>query len=111
MTSFGRRPRPEAVVVNVYDLNNPQLNDALFPLGLGVYHSGIAVHGVEYTFGSGGGVFSHAPRDVPGGARFRCSVVLGEVEATSREVERVVDSLRAEWPGGKYHVLRCNCTG
>ena len=63
MSTFGRRPRPEAVVVNVYDLHpRPELNDLLFPLGLGVYHSGIQVHGTEYTFGSGGGVFSHAPK-------------------------------------------------
>jgi len=109
MPPFGaRRGRPEPVIVNVYDLQNPQVNDLLFPLGLGIYHSGIAVHGTEYTFGSGGGIFSHEPKAAPS-ARFRCSIVLGEVDADSREVESIVESLRSEWPGSRYHVMKNNC--
>ena len=109
MSTFGRRPRPEPVFVNVYDLQRTEVNDMLMTVGLGVFHSGIEVHGAEWTFGSGGGVFSHAPKAVPGGARLRCSVLVGEVEATSREVERIVDSMRAEWPGSRYNVVHCNC--
>jgi len=109
MPPFGaRRGRPEPVIVNVYDLQNPQVNDLLFPLGLGIYHSGISVHGTEYTFGSGGGVFSHEPKSAPS-AHFRCSIVLGEVDADSREVESIVESMKAEWPGTRYHVMRNNC--
>ena len=109
MPPFGaRRGRPEPVIVNVYDLQNPQVNDLLFPLGLGIYHSGISVHGTEYTFGSGGGVFSHEPKAAPS-ARFRCSIVLGEVDADSREVDSIVESMRSEWPGTRYHVMKNNC--
>ena len=109
MPPFGaRRGRPEPVIVNVYDLQNPQVNDLLFPLGLGIYHSGISVHGTEYTFGSGGGIFSHEPKSAPS-AHFRCSIVLGEVDADSREVDNIVETMKAEWPGSRYHVMRNNC--
>ena len=33
----------EKVILNVYDLN--EQNDFLYPLGLGMYHSGVEVHG------------------------------------------------------------------
>lgn len=75
------------------------------------------MHGVEYTFGAGGGIFSHRPRAVPGEAApgggaasaFRCQVKLGDCAATSREVEVIVAGLRAEWPGARYHLLKANC--
>jgi hypothetical protein len=114
MASFGRRPRPEPVKLNVYDLAPG--NEWLAPLGLGFYHSGLEVHGREYTFAGGSGVFSHAPRAPPAGAApgaggppFRFSLELGAVEATSAEVQRVVDGLAPAWPGSAYHVLSRNC--
>jgi hypothetical protein len=45
------RLQPQKVWLNVYDLN-PN-NDALIYIGLGAFHSGVEVHGTEYTFGSG----------------------------------------------------------
>ena len=47
--------------------------------------SGIEVHGTEYTFGSGGGIFSHSPKGAPG-VTLRASILLGEVAASGREV-------------------------
>jgi deubiquitinase DESI2 len=73
--SFGRRRAAEPVFVNVYDLHAS--NDYVYSFGLGAYHSGVEVYGVEYSFGSGGGVFSHAPK-VGSGANFRESIPLGE---------------------------------
>jgi len=76
--------------------------------------TGLVVHGVEYTFAGGSGVFSHAPRQPPAGAApgegaapFRCALALGECEATHQEVQRAVDGMRGAWPGESYHVLRC----
>lgn len=87
-----RHPPAEKVWLNVYDLN-PN-NDALIWLGLGAFHSGVEVHGVEWTFGSssgaaGSGVFSHAPKAAPG-VPLRASLLLGEVQASAREVRAVV---------------------
>ncbi len=99
--------------LNVYDLY--QGNDALAPLGLGFYHTGIEVHGSEYSYGGGGGIIRHSPRNPPTGSTpgaftpFRLQLVLGEVHATSSEVERVVDGLRSTWLGDQYHILTRNC--
>nr|GFC56046.1 hypothetical protein [Tanacetum cinerariifolium] len=38
------------VYLNVYDLTS--MNGCAYWFGLGVYHSGVQVHGVEYAFGS-----------------------------------------------------------
>ena len=35
--------------------------------------------------------------------------MIGSVEATSFDVERVVDSMRGEWAGNEYHLLARNC--
>jgi hypothetical protein len=146
---MSRRPRKEAVLVNVYDLS--PYNDALAPFGLGFFHTGVRlprsgplppfcfynslahtrthplfsanlqveVHGVEYCYGGGGGIIHHRPRQPPAGAAptaqqqqatpFRVQVRVGDVEATSSEVQRVVDSLRATWLGSEYHLLARNC--
>lgn len=102
----GRRPRAQPVHVNVYDLSD---NSALYSLGLGVYHSGIEVDGREFTFASGSGVFSHAPRGAQGGAKFRERVYVGDVAITSAEIDACVARLKPDWPGSKYNVLTCNC--
>lgn len=110
MPAFGRRTHREAVVLNVYDLSPS--NDALIYLGLGVFHSGVEVHGVEYTFGSGGGsgtgVFSHAPKAAPN-VPLRASIVVGEVAASASEVEQLVGSMKPEWQGRSYSLVMRNC--
>uniref|UniRef100_A0A0E0H3V4 PPPDE domain-containing protein n=1 Tax=Oryza nivara TaxID=4536 RepID=A0A0E0H3V4_ORYNI len=57
-----------SVVVNVYDLT--PMNNYLYWFGLGIFHSGIEVHGVEYGFGAHefptSGVFEVEPKNCPG---------------------------------------------
>ena len=38
-----------AVMVNVYDLS--EVNEYARPLGIGIFHSGLVVHGREFSFG------------------------------------------------------------
>jgi hypothetical protein len=108
-----RQPREESVLINVYDL--APSNDYTTPLGFGFFHTGVEVHGVEWTFGSGGGIMNHRPRQPPMGTApgeatpFRCSIKVGTCLMMSRDVEGVVASLRAEWSGDRYHILRYNC--
>lgn len=51
---------PVQVILNVYDLS--PINEWGYPVGLGVFHSGLEVDGREYTYAGGAGIFSHDPR-------------------------------------------------
>ncbi|KAL9446056.1 hypothetical protein AB3S75_013852 [Citrus x aurantiifolia] len=72
--SSGRAP----VYLNVYDLT--PMNGYVHWAGLGIYHSGVEVHGVEYAFGAHdyptSGVFEVEPRLCPG-FKFRKSIFIG----------------------------------
>jgi|688.fasta_scaffold1132627_1 hypothetical protein len=67
---------PIDIVLNVYllgDATNPNFQrlQMLSNLGLGVYHTGIEIEGIEYSYGgnrdnSGTGVFRSSPGNVPG---------------------------------------------
>ena len=46
---------------------------------------------------------------VPGGARFRESLAVGETSLTSAEVEELLKRLSREYLGDRYHLLYRNC--
>ncbi|GJN30594.1 hypothetical protein PR202_gb18909 [Eleusine coracana subsp. coracana] len=73
-------PDDTPVYLNVYDLT--PMNGYIYWAGLGIFHSGIEVHGVEYAFGAHdyptSGVFEVEPRQCPG-FRFRKSILLGAI--------------------------------
>ena len=94
------------VYLNVYDLN--PINDTLITFGLGLFHSGVEVHGKEFSFGENGGVFENTPKEAPP-AIFRTSILLGETRLGYREVDELVGSLRQSYPGSSYDVMRNNC--
>lgn len=94
------------VLLNVYDLH--ENNDLLLPCGLGLFHSGVHIGADEWTFASGGGVFSMEPKNVPN-ARFRETVDLGVFEGGQRDIDRVLDELRPVFKGEDYHIVNRNC--
>jgi len=110
----GTRRHRERVVVNVYDLN--QMNDHLHSFGLGAYHSGVEVHGTEYSFGGGpeggeavgSGVFTCTPREAAG-AKYRESIVIGETSLLSSEVGDLVRGMESGWQASDYNVVTNNC--
>lgn len=108
MPRFGASSRYDTkVILNVYDLGDH--NELFFPLGLGLYHSGVQIGNYEeYTFASGGGVFSHAPKNASG-AKFRLSVDMGFFHGTSDEISAIIDSLRSSYRGDEYNILSKNC--
>jgi hypothetical protein len=69
------------IVVNIYylsDTSDPQFKNykALAKMGLGLYHSGIELNGVEYSYGGnvnnpGSGVFQTAPLTVQNATYFQ----------------------------------------
>jgi hypothetical protein len=95
------------VFVNLYDLS--PMNDYLVPVGCGLHHSGIEISGVEYSFGSGAGIFEGPPKEASG-ARFRYQLEMGAFEGGSKELNRALDDLRSEGFGNsKYNLVKRNC--
>ncbi|GAM21483.1 hypothetical protein SAMD00019534_046580 [Acytostelium subglobosum LB1] len=98
------------VYLNIYDLHD--VNNYLYNIGLGAYHSGVEVNGSEYSFGGHeydfSGVFEIEPRTATG-ARFRERVQVGETNKTRSQVQSVIDQLSEEYSGNSYHTLQRNC--
>ncbi|GMI63967.1 hypothetical protein like AT5G47310 [Hibiscus trionum] len=96
--------------LNVYDLT--PINNFLYWLGLGVFHSGIEVHGVEYGFGvheyPTSGVFEVEPRSFPGFI-FRQSVLLGSTNMSRSEFRVFMEQLSDKYHGDTYHLIAKNC--
>ncbi|KAK9818449.1 hypothetical protein WJX74_002434 [Apatococcus lobatus] len=100
------------VVLNVYDLADTY-NSWTYWCGVGVFHSGVEVYGVEYAFGGHdldiSGVFATSPKDAPGPVVYRESVVVGETSASPEEVQQIVQRLGDKFRGTSYHLLQRNC--
>ncbi|KAK4265129.1 hypothetical protein QN277_026219 [Acacia crassicarpa] len=98
------------LVLNVYDLT--PINNYLYWVGFGIYHSGIEVHGKEYGYGAhdypASGVFEVEPRKCPG-FTFRCSVTLGQINMHPLEFRTFLENLASEYHGDTYHLISKNC--
>ncbi|XP_012070052.1 deSI-like protein At4g17486 isoform X2 [Jatropha curcas] len=96
--------------LNVYDLT--PVNNYLYWFGLGIFHSGIEVHGMEFGFGaheySSSGVFEVEPKSCPGFI-FRRSVLLGSINLSRSEVRSFMEHLSAKYHGDTYHLIAKNC--
>ncbi|KAI5594397.1 hypothetical protein POPTR_003G080300v4 [Populus trichocarpa] len=96
--------------LNIYDLT--PINNYLYWFGLGIFHSGIEVHGMEYGFGAHeyptSGVFEVEPRSCPGFI-FRRSVLLGSTNMSRSEFRSFMEHLSAEYHGDTYHLIAKNC--
>lgn len=114
------------VYVHVYDLVY-DINQYLYPLGLGIYHSSVEVHGREYAFGghayNDSGVFSSSTPGCPppvmfaqqqgskGNAiRHRERIRIGYTTKSETEVRETIQLMGTnEFRGNKYHLLQMNC--
>lgn len=96
--------------LNVYDLT--PINNYLYWFGLGIFHSGIEVHGMEYGFGAHeyptSGVFEVEPKSCPGFV-FRRSVLLGSTDLSRAEFRSFMEHLSSEYHGDTYHLIAKNC--
>ncbi|XWS49692.1 hypothetical protein CRYUN_Cryun12cG0025000 [Craigia yunnanensis] len=96
--------------LNVYDLT--PINNYLYLFGLGIFHSGIEVHGLEYGFGAHeyptSGVFEVQPRSCPGFI-FRRSVLLGSTNMSRSEFWLFMEQLSQQYHGDTYHLIAKNC--
>ncbi|KAF5461366.1 hypothetical protein F2P56_017470, partial [Juglans regia] len=98
------------VYLNVYDLT--PINGYAYWLGLGVYHSGVQVHDVEYAFGAHdhgtSGVFEVEPKRCPG-FTFRKSILIGRTDLGPKEVRAFMEKLAEGYCGNTYHLITKNC--
>lgn len=98
------------VLLNVYDLT--PVNDYLYWLGFGVFHSGIEVHGMEYGFGahdfSSSGVFEVESKCCPGFV-YRKTLWLGTTEMSREEFRSFIEKLAGKYHGNTYHLISKNC--
>ncbi|CAE7540589.1 unnamed protein product [Symbiodinium natans] len=103
------------VILNVYDVGNSlkmdYLNDVLYLIGTGVYHSGTQIgEKEEWAYGyteKGSGVFHCKPRSYP--FMFRKSVKLGKTPLTQEEIQEAIAKLATQFQGQDYDLLHCNC--
>ncbi|CAL0332676.1 unnamed protein product [Lupinus luteus] len=106
--SYG--PAKAPVYLNVYDLT--PMNGYMYWSGLGIFHSGVEVHGVEYAFGahdySTSGVFEVEPRQCPG-FKFRKSIFIGTTSLDAVQVREFMEYQAASYNGDTYHLIVKNC--
>jgi len=107
------------VWLQVYDvLGAEEANEAAIRLGFGVFHVGIEVFGVEWSYGFvesdalsqlATGVYPVKPQTCPVGTH-RDSVFLGTLTGQSaRNVWWLLSGLASSWLGEEYHSFRRNC--
>ncbi|KAB5568978.1 hypothetical protein DKX38_002771 [Salix brachista] len=98
------------VYLNVYDLT--PMNGYAYWAGLGIFHSGVEVHGVEYAFGAHdyptSGVFEVEPRQCPG-FKFRKSIFIGATGLDPIQVREFMERHAARYHGDTYHLIIKNC--
>ncbi|BBG94935.1 PPPDE putative thiol peptidase family protein, partial [Prunus dulcis] len=103
-------PRKAPVYLNVYDLT--PMNGYVYWAGLGIFHSGVEVHGVEYAFGAHdyptSGVFEVEPRQCPG-FKFRKSIFIGTTSLDPTQVREFMERQSLSYNGDTYHLIVKNC--
>lgn len=85
--------------------------------GIGVYHTGLAFGGEEFTFSGSGGIFSMPPKEAGStrivyifvfimiDATFRESVVLGTFAGSSADARYIIHNMKDEYPASSYHLI------
>ncbi|XP_057966532.1 uncharacterized protein LOC131156684 isoform X2 [Malania oleifera] len=108
--SAGLNPSYTPVYLNVYDLT--PANGYVYWAGLGIFHSGVEVHGVEYAFGAhdfpSSGVFEVEPRQCPG-FKFRKSIFMGTTCLDPNQVRKFLERQSTSYNGDTYHLIVKNC--
>ncbi|CAK0885843.1 unnamed protein product [Prorocentrum cordatum] len=107
-------PSGANVFLNVYDIV-PAVNKcsrALCRSRWGIYHTGVEVQGLEFSFGghsdSSTGVFCAKPRSAQG-CVFRQQLPIGHVELDALELRQTIAEISKGWPGNGYDPFQRNC--
>ncbi|ESL05928.1 hypothetical protein TRSC58_06407 [Trypanosoma rangeli SC58] len=110
-TTIPRQCVAVTVELNVYSLL--EQNKRLKKLGMGVYHCGVVVYGIEWGYGecvesaNASGLFCVYPGQAAG-TLYR-TVCLGVTTRSPQQVDTVLHRLENEWCSSDYHILNHNC--
>jgi hypothetical protein len=80
--------------------------------GTGAYHTGVEVHGLEWSYNEGDfgtGVYCHHPC-MAGHHRYNKNIILGYIDLQPMQVQDVVDEMADDWMAYDYDLFRYNCT-
>ncbi|CAF0759698.1 unnamed protein product [Brachionus calyciflorus] len=104
----------EPIYVNIYDMYT--MNGYTSALGVGIYHSGVEIYGVEYGYGGHpfpfSGIFEMIPKDTEElgeSFKFKESIEIGRTDFTKSEIEQIIALIGREFRGIDYHLINKNC--
>lgn len=105
-------PSKALVRLNVYHLIDEATNLKLLKLGFGIFHTGVIVYGIEWSFGESTegqdtGLFCVAPGNAAG-VVYK-TLDLGYTDLSPEQVDTLLHRLENEWRSADYHVLNRNC--
>lgn len=106
MSFFTRGGNGTEVYINIYDLTS--MNNILYPLGLGFYHTGIEVYNTEFCYAKDGGIIDHNPKENYMGP-LRKSICLGKTTKNCQEIFNMLTKMKEQYPIDGYHLLYKNC--
>ncbi|GMT12298.1 hypothetical protein PFISCL1PPCAC_3595, partial [Pristionchus fissidentatus] len=102
------------VRINVYDMY--WLNDYASNIGVGIFHTGIEIYGVEYAYGGHpypfSGIFENSPQDAEElgeNFKFKESILIGETDFYQKDVRDLIKALGMDFRGDRYHLISRNC--
>lgn len=107
-------PPPDTMVrLNVYHLIDETTNLKLLKLGFGIFHTGVIVYNIEWSFGEAvesgqdTGLFCVSPGNAAG-VVYK-TLELGRTNLSPQQVDTILHRLENEWRSDEYHVLDHNC--
>ncbi|KPA79082.1 hypothetical protein ABB37_05607 [Leptomonas pyrrhocoris] len=99
------------ITLNVYSLL--ESNAKLSKMGMGVYHTGVVVYGIEWGYGevvenpNASGLFCVHPGQAAG-TLYR-TIRIGYTTRSPMQVDTILHRLENEWRSSEYHILHHNC--
>jgi hypothetical protein len=94
------------ILLNIYDLN--EINDYLYGMGIGFFHTGVEIQGFEFSFSSQG-IIKTRPR-LPQFGKFREQILMGVYNGSHHSMYAIIYKLQtSEFGVGKYHTTKKNC--
>ena len=106
-------PIASPVNLNIYDLVSSDTNRKLSACGFGVFHTGVIIYGIEWSYGESSesgretGLFAVNPGQACG--TLSQTLYVGETGLSPEQVDTVLHRLENEWRSDDYHLLHRNC--